>query len=54
MMSKQQLNMVSNMQEQMKAQLFESREHINELEHKDFLSASTKDMMQREIASLKQ
>jgi len=37
----------------MKAQLFEARDRVGELEHKEFLSSSAKDMQAREIQQLK-
>lgn len=49
MMLKSQLNMSNNVQEQLRAQMFEMKEKINEIEHKEFLANSAKDMLQREV-----
>ena len=45
MLLKQQVNMGSSVQEQLKAQLFEMRDRIGDAEHREFLSQSSKDLM---------
>jgi hypothetical protein len=49
MMLKSQLGIATNVQEQLRSQVFELKEKVNEVEHKEFLASSAKDMMQREI-----
>lgn len=41
--------MSNNIQEQLRQQLFEMKDKLNETEHRDFLTNSTKELMQREI-----
>ena len=44
-MIKSQLNMATNIQEQLRGQVFELKEKVNETEHKEFLANSAKEMM---------
>ncbi len=53
MMLKSELNIATNVQEQLRSQVFEFKEKINEVEHKEFLANSSKEMMQREIQQLR-
>lgn len=45
MLLKQQINMSNNLQEQLKAQIFDYKDKLSEVEHRDFLNNSTKDLM---------
>lgn len=48
-MLKSQLGIATNVQEQLRAQLYEAREKVNDAEHREFLASSAKEMSQREI-----
>jgi len=41
--------MATNIQEQLRAQVFELKDKVAEVEHREFLASSSKEMMQREI-----
>jgi hypothetical protein len=49
MMLKSQLNISNNVQEQLRSQIFDLKEKVNDAEHREYLASSSKDMMQREI-----
>lgn len=53
MMIKQQLNMSNNIQEQLRAQLFDLKDKVGDAEHKEFIAHSQKDLMQKEIQQLR-
>lgn len=48
-MLKSQLGMSMNVQEQLRTQVFELKDKMNEVEHREFLASSAKEMMQKEI-----
>ena len=47
------MNMANNVQEQLRAQLFEMKDKMGEIEHREFLNSSNKEMTNREIQQLR-
>lgn len=52
-MLKSQLNMATNIQEQLRQQVFDLKEKMNECEHREFLAQSGREMMQKEVVQLR-